>query len=96
MSARDVVSSNKWRSSWWYVAAANTRVAAFLSHVSSSWESGLGRIIFFVCLINFNFPAVVVGSAGSGGGVVNGEMSFPGTTTWIAGMVVAHSNIVSC
>ena len=70
-------------------------MAEFLSQLNSALESGLGRMRSFVKFIISEQPKAVLACGCSGGGVDRGDISCPGTINWMAGVIVAVSNMVN-
>ena len=91
------VSSKYCFSSWQYIAAARTLVAELSLQLFRHVESGFGRTLRFVKFIISLHPAAVLDSCLGGGGVSNGDIIWPGTISWIAGVTVAiRSNVYCC
>ena len=73
-----------------------TLVVEFSSQAASAVELGFGRTLNLVFLIISNHPSVVVTDVGEGGHAETGDMSWPGTTIYMTGVVAAVNNIVYC
>ena len=66
----------------------------FLSDVASAGELGFGKTLSLVFLMMCARLGIVVSGVGAGGDVESGDMSWPGTTIRIAGVVVTINNII--
>ena len=96
MSMRADVLSKYFRSNFKKAAAANTLVAEFLSQAASAGELGFGSTLNLVFFMISDQLSVVIACGGGGGGAEIGDMSWPGTTICMAGVVTAVNSIVYC
>ena len=71
-------------------------MAEFSSQAASAVELGFGKTLNFVFLIISKRPSVVIAGVGEGDGAETGDISCPGTTICMAGVVAAVNNIVYC
>ena len=95
-SALGVLSSKYLRSKVQNIAAAKTRVGAFLSHLSKQFAAGSGNMFFLQYLITFCLSASVAAVVGGGCGVKSGNVEPGGNTIWIVGGTAAASIRVIC
>ena len=95
-SALGVLSSKYLRSKVQNIAAAKTRVGAFLSHLSKQFAAGSGSMFFLQYLITFCLSASVAAVVGGSGGVESGDAEPGGSTIWIVGGTAAASIRVIC
>ena len=71
-------------------------MAEFLSQLNSALESGLGRTRSFVVKFIISEQPKAVLACGCGGGDVDrGDIRCPSTINWMAGVIVAVSNMVN-
>ena len=70
-------------------------MAQFLSQLNNALESGLGSTWNFVKFIISERPKAVLACGCSGSGVDRGDISCPSTINWMAGVIVAVSNMVN-
>ena len=68
----------------------------FSSQAASAVELGFGRTRSLVFLMISNRPSIVVADVGEGGRAETGDMSWPGTTICMTGVVTDVNNIVYC
>ena len=94
--ALGVLSSKYFRSKVQNIAAAKTRVGAFLSHLWKQFAAGSGNMFFLQYLTTSCHPASVATVVGGGGGVDSGDAVPGGNTNWIVDGTAAASIKVIC